>query len=105
MQNVPRIVCPTCGQEYLMAEIFLPSEFIGKPKEIVRTADGKITAFLGEPSNLEEEYICDNCNTKMNIKANISFEVSTKEELEEEYVTTFTKPKKLKLEEETLFND
>lgn len=97
------IKCPVCGQQYHPTEIYLPNEFFGKPKEIVKDDSGQISYVLGKDMNLEEEYICDNCNTKFKVTADISFETSVTRSAEEEYVSTFERPKKLKLMEEELF--
>ena len=69
------IKCPICGQEYLPAEIFLPEELLGKPKDIVKTTDGKIDFFLGERPTLETTYNCDNCFTTFKVRAKIAYDV------------------------------
>ena len=98
------IKCPVCGQQYHPAEIYLPNEFFGKPKEVVKNSSGQIEFVLGKDMNPVEEYICDNCNTKFRVTADISFETEiVNKNIEEEYVSTFERPKKLKLTEEELF--
>ena len=74
------IKCPVCGQEYLPAELFLPSDFLGKPTDIVKTNSGKIDFYLGEKPSYETEYICDNCSTTFKVKAKVIFDTSVKEE-------------------------
>lgn len=103
MQNTPLIKCPVCGQEYMPAEIYLPEEFFGKPKNIVKDSSGQVKSFSGEDMNLDEEYICDQCNTKIKIHANVTFETDFNEESNEEYVRKFNKPKKIELPEVDLF--
>lgn len=107
MKDTPKIVCPVCGSEYLPVEVFIPDDFFGKPVEIMRNEAGKIDFVLGEGMNLTETYVCDNCNTQLKINTEISFntEVDTKETFEEEYVSSFTKPKKIHLEEIDLFEE
>lgn len=67
------IVCPTCGREYLPAEIFLPNSFFGKPEDVVRTPDGRIDFFDGTSMDLKESYVCDNCDAEFRVVANLSF--------------------------------
>lgn len=99
------IICPVCGQEYLPAEIFFPDDLIGKPTEIVKNTSGKIDFYLGDDPNFDEYYICDNCGTKLKIHANVSYKIDTAEDtFNEEYVSKFERPKKLILEESSLFD-
>lgn len=106
-KETPYIICPVCGTEMHPAEVFIPNDFFGNPKEIVRDTTGKIEFYTGNDMGLVEEYICDGCNNTLNIEAKLSFDVSvkTKNFFEEEYTSTFNKPKKLKLVEEGLFDD
>lgn len=104
MEDTIKIVCPICGAEYLPSEIYIPAEFFGRPTEVIRDPADKIEFFLGHGMNLEEEYICDGCGAKMRIKANLSFTVDTEPVEEDEYVTTFERPKKIKLDEVDLFD-
>lgn len=104
MEDTIKIVCPTCGEELLPSEVYIPEDFFGRPTEVIRDAAGKIEFFLGKGMNLEEEYICDGCGAKMRIKANLSFTVDTDPVDEDDYVTTFERPKKIKLEEMDLFD-
>jgi len=62
---------------------------------------------LGEEMDLKENYICDGCNTKLKVKANLNFEVEADKEatFEEEYISSFKKPKKIKLSEVDLFEE
>ena len=107
MKDIITIVCPVCGQQYLPSEIYMPDSFFGKQKEIVKTPGGEIDFYLGDDMNFDEEYICDNCGSKLSIHANVSFNVVVDEEedFDEDYVTNIDKPAKLKLSEETLFDD
>ncbi len=75
------ITCPTCGREYLPAEIFYPDKFMGRPEDIVRDIYGRILDYEGDPVELVESYICDHCNTEFIVKARIGFATeSTKTE-------------------------
>lgn len=73
------IACPYCGTQYLPAEIFIPSSFVGTPKNIEKDSVGKIVSFTGMSSDLVENYICDNCKTQFRVVAKISYSVSAKE--------------------------
>ena len=106
MKDIPIIRCPFCGTEYHPAEIYLPEAFFGKPEEIIKTPAGAIDFYVGSDMGLDEEYICDGCGKKLNIRATLVFEVeAVEDDFEEEYVSKFTKQPKVKLEEEDLFND
>lgn len=97
MNNV--IVCNVCGQEYSPAEIYMPNEFFGNPKEIIRDpTSGKIEFVTGTDMNLDEDFICYNCNNKMHVHARISFEVNN-DQFDEEYSSPISKPKKFTLSE------
>ena len=69
------IVCPYCGTEYHPSEIFLPNYILGKPQEIERDYYGKIMTFGGIEQDLTEEFVCNKCNTKLNIIAKLDFVV------------------------------
>lgn len=79
--------CPVCGQEYLPAELFMPSDFLGNPKDIVKRRDGKIDFYLGEEPTLETDYICDNCGTKFKTVAKVYFESSVEDSFVKDYET------------------
>lgn len=72
------IVCPHCGFQYLAGEIYDPKHFLGQPKDIVRNNIGEILGYEGIISDLEETYICENCNKELKIKAKVSFVVDGK---------------------------
>lgn len=67
------ITCPHCGREYLPAEIYFPKQFFGTPEDIDRDAAGKIEVYGGNPMNLTEEYVCDECGKEFKVSAQISF--------------------------------
>lgn len=67
------IKCPCCGTEYLPEEIYVPTGFFGKPKDIERTYDGKIDVFAGRSLDTHETYRCDSCGNLFNIEAQIRF--------------------------------
>lgn len=81
------IRCPVCGQEYLPAELFLPVDFLGNPKEIIKTNSGKIDFYLGERPTYETEYTCDNCGTLFKVNAKVNFETTVEES--ENYSTEY----------------
>lgn len=104
MKDITVITCPTCGEEYLPGEIFIPEVFFGRQTEIVKSPAGKIEFYLGSDPNFDEEYICDNCGSKLKIHANLTFNVeAVPDAFEEEYVTEINKPKKITLKEEPIF--
>lgn len=105
--KTPTIVCPICGQVYHPAEIFIPKEFFGDPKEVIRTTSGKIDFITGKDMCLDETYVCDNCLTPLTIHANLSFTItpSTEKNFSEDYISSYKKLEKLRLEETSLFDD
>ena len=78
------IICPHCGFQYLPGEIYDPKHFLGQPKDIVRNNIGEILGYEGIASDVEETYICENCNNELRIKAKVTFVVED---------TTSEKPK------------
>ena len=104
MKDIPKVICPICGQEYLPSEIFNPDAVFGKQRDITKSDSGEIRFYLGDDPDLEEEFICDNCNTKLKINMIMTFNVEPfKEENFEDYSTKIDKPKKIKLDENELF--
>ena len=95
------INCPNCGYEYLPAEIYLPNEFLGRPREIRRTSEGNIDTFSGTSQNLEETYYCDKCNKPFKISAKIEYTTTLAPELDfsEDYVAPIYKDR-IELKEE-----
>ena len=86
------IVCPQCGYEYLPAEIYMPNSFLGKPKDITKEhMTGKILDYMGNSMNLTETYICDNCDTKFKVVANLNF--NAQKLSDSKYKTKFKKEK------------
>lgn len=74
------IICPSCGREYLPAEIYVPSSFFGKPSDIDRTSNGEIEVFDGTTMDTYEEYTCDNCGVTFVVNADVKFKTRLKEE-------------------------
>lgn len=97
--------CPVCGEEYLPSEIFMPDAVFGKQYDITKNDRGDIMFYLGDDPDYNEEFICNSCNTKLEVTMKMSFDVTPKEndEFEEEYITEVEKVKKIKLKEEDLF--
>jgi len=67
------IKCPTCGYEYLPAEIYLPNDFLGKPYNIIRDSSGKIIGYDGNKMNDVETYLCDNCLSEFEVTSTTNF--------------------------------
>lgn len=89
------IICPKCGAEYLPSEIYIPQSLLGKPYHIMRFNDGTIDEFFGKDMDLDEQYICDYCDTKFYIKAIVKFNTSINEmeDFQSEYKTKLHKAK------------
>lgn len=106
MKNLVTIKCPVCGTEYLPSEIFLPDNFFGKQKDITRNQSGEVEFYLGDDPDYDEEFICESCLSRLKIHTNLIFnvEVANDENFDEDYSTPVNRPKKFKLEEESLFN-
>lgn len=81
------IQCPKCGREYLPAEIFIPSAFLGKPADIVRDVYGKILDYEGTSVDAIETYTCDKCSTLFQVRAKMTFVVENTiiGDMDEEY--------------------
>ena len=105
IKDLPIIKCPVCGQEYLPSELFLPEAVFGKQYDITKSDSGEIKFYLGDDPELDEEYICDGCGSKLKVHMNMTFnvEANKEENYSEEYITKINKPKKIKLEENDLF--
>lgn len=95
------ITCPHCGREYLPAEIFVTSSFLGNPTDIDRDENGKIISFNGKTMDLNEKYICDSCNKEFKITTKISFKsfIDPEDQFNTEYVSPLHE-KKITLFEE-----
>ena len=89
------IKCPQCGCEYLPAEIYIPKYFVGHPECIEKDISGKVLNCYGTMFNPIEHYICDKCNTKFKIKADVKFNTYIEEEFKKDY--------KIKLKPTSLF--
>ena len=83
------IKCPTCGKQYLPAEIYYPNEFFGKPSQIERNSKGEIEYFNGESLNLSETFTCTHCGVDFEVTADISFSTKVTElgEFDDFYIT------------------
>ena len=86
------IECPHCHCQYTPEEIFVRGAFIGKTKDIVKDALGKILYSdyeEGKEPDFNEKFVCDNCNRPFLIHAEVEYKTEVeKEELDfsEEYV-------------------
>lgn len=72
------IRCCHCGAEYLPAEIFLPNEFLGKPRSIEKDSNGKIINHINGNMNTVESYYCDYCGKRFRVDASIKFFTDSK---------------------------
>ena len=107
MENTPKIVCPVCGQEYQPVEVFIPDDFFGKPKDIIKKDNGKIDFITGTDMNMSESFVCENCGAHLKIDARLYFDIKVDDtnDFSKNYTTKINKPDKLKLKESNLFND
>ena len=96
------IKCPYCNTEYLPGEIYIPKNFIGQPKDVSRTIDGKIDVAYGLNYDLTESYTCDKCNNTFKIMAKVNFttEKDVKRSYDDEYVTNLYSSDRLVLKED-----
>lgn len=69
-----KIICPTCGHEYHIAEIYYGDKLLGRPLNIIKDENGKILGFEGSDANYSEQYICDNCDSRFEVTASITYE-------------------------------
>lgn len=105
IKDLPIITCPICSQQYLPSEVFIPEAVFGKQYDITKSESGEIKFYLGDDPDLEEEFVCDSCLTKLKITMKMTFDIEQfkEEDFDEDYTTSIDKPKKIKLEENELF--
>ena len=72
-EKLVTIKCPYCNSEYLPAEIYVPNALVGHPKYIEKDIEGRILNCYGKMWDPIEYYICDKCNTRFKIKADVKF--------------------------------
>ncbi len=83
------IKCPECGAEYLVEEILLGDDIIGK-RFAVKDSKGNIEYIEGDLPDMFSEYICDYCNAKFRVNAKVEFTTElVKDDFEEEYIVNF----------------
>lgn len=73
------IICPNCGKEYFPGEIYLPKYFLGQPKQVERDVYGKIVYNEGIDQDTNETFVCDECNKKFKVWADINYNVTLDE--------------------------
>lgn len=89
-----KIICPVCGAEYTMQEIFIPKYFCGTITNVEKDASGRIIEYTGEDMDLKESYRCDYCNSKFNVVANVDFRSNSKtSDFNKQYSTKLNKPR------------
>lgn len=83
------ISCPHCGAQYTPDELFVRGEMLGKSKNVIKDALGKILyveyADESDEPNFVTSYICDNCNKSFVVEASMSFKSK-----KEDSITDFT---------------
>ena len=86
------IRCPRCKYEYLPAEIYLPTYFLGKPTGIIKN-NNMIESFTGNSMDTTETYTCDNCGSTFKVFAKVTFttEEKTRLNFDEDYSSPLTK--------------
>lgn len=74
--NLPKVIikCKHCGYEYTLEELFLASDILGKPRDLVRDPLGKILycGWEGDEPTLKTQYICDHCNKPFDVELKIT---------------------------------
>lgn len=86
------ITCPHCGTQYLLEEIFMEEDLIGKRYNIIKDNNGKIISMEGCGPSMHEDYCCDNCGCNFRVEASLDFTTSEiKDDFEEESVTQIYK--------------
>ena len=82
-----KIICPHCGAEYLIEEIFMGEDVIGTRVAIKDSNTGKILHADGDAPELSAEYICDYCDTKFVTKLKVEVASVEKfvDDFDEEY--------------------
>lgn len=73
MAKKTTIRCPECGWEYLPGEIYFPTDFVGKPTNVIKDEEGNVLGFDGEDMNTLETYTCDHCGKTFNVDASVTF--------------------------------
>ena len=79
----PIIRCPKCKAEYLAGEIFLPSDHIGKIKNVIKDPLNKILYADYEEDyapNSPEEFTCEFCNTSFIVETSTTYKVKAQDE-------------------------
>lgn len=90
------IRCPSCGAEYLPAEIYYPNSFFGRPSCIDRDLfTRKVDSYCGTSVNFNERYTCDYCKKPMLVTAKVVFNtrVDEKNDVSSVYSTKLTSPR------------
>ena len=81
-----KIICPKCGAEYLIEEVFMGDDVIGT-RMAIKDEKGKILHIDGDAPELSAEYICDYCDTKFTAKLKVDVDSVEKfvDDFDEEY--------------------
>lgn len=88
-----KIICPSCGAEYLPCEIFIPDVFFGKQINVDKDSLGKVVDYGGTNGSLKESYKCDYCDTTFIVDTVIKFNTREKNSnFNETYSTKLNKP-------------
>lgn len=92
--NVKYVVCPCCGAEYHPAEIFMPQTLLGRPK-VVRDSVGHIVSWTGDPVCLREKYICDYCDSPLDVQMKLDYRTSYNKKMDTRmpYTTQINHPR------------
>lgn len=80
------IKCPSCGAQYYPAELFYRDDLLGYPKEIEKTTLGEIIYSEGSLPEYTTTYICDKCNTKFKVTADINYSTSIMKTQLDDYI-------------------
>jgi len=83
MTKKPIIKCPSCGAEYIPAEIYYPDKFFGKLYNLIKDENGAILNSDIEKVSLNpsETYICDKCGKEFSVEATVTFKTELVKDL------------------------
>lgn len=88
MEKKKIIRCPFCGAEYVAEEIFYPQEVFNNEIKVIKDENNHVLIISnGDSLNFKEEYECDHCGHKFEVKGEVKFttKLLDKEIFEEEY--------------------
>lgn len=84
--SVNKIICPKCGYEFTLGEVFFPKDLLGGYDDIQRDEEGKIKFnLLKAPATFVQEWECFNCRSSIKVKATVNINTTLTEEEDDWY--------------------